>query len=276
MKMNSSGNWSPSAFLRVAMATFGATAAAAKGDRFSAAGRRYGRLSATGSLIAILISPSPGGAHQHWLAPSFFFNESDTAWVTFDRHDPISTCETTAQGTCEILPARAGRYVVLSQQMFNSVPDKAKAAKELKRVLKDGGRFVVSAWTVQPQGTYIRLLSETFEKHAPGSAKAPLFPFSGNRHELEKAFKDAGFDNLEVEVVRMDTPLKEVWTSVVDDVRIFGGGVFFGESGPSMYPSFQDPAVVDRVAEDVASQLELPVRGPGTLVFESIVISGTK
>ena len=34
--------------------------------------------------------------------------------------------------------------------------------------------------------------------------------------------------------------------------------------------------MVDRVAEDVATQLELPVRGPGTLVFESIIISGTK
>ncbi len=180
-------------------------------------------------------------------------------------------------GDAQQLPLEDSSFdVVLSQQMFNSVPDKAKAAKELKRVLKDGGRFVVSAWTVQPQGTYIRLLSETFEKHAPGSAEAPLFPFSGNRGELEKAFKDAGLDNLEVEVVRMDTPFKEVWTSVLDDVRIFGGGIFYGPYGASKYPEFQDPAVIDRVAEDVATQLELPARGPGTLVFESIVISGTK
>ena len=110
----------------------------------------------------------------------------------------------------------------------------------------------------------------------PGSAEAPLFPFRGNREELEKAFEDAGLSNLQVEVVRMDTPFKEVYTSVLDDVRIFGGGIFYGPSGASKYPEFQDPAVVDRVAEDVATQLELPVRGPGTLVFESIVISGTK
>ena len=181
------------------------------------------------------------------------------------------------RGDAQQVPLEDSSFdVVLSQQMWNSVPDKTKAAKELKRVLKDGGRFVVSAWTVQPQGTYIRLLSETFEKHAPGSAEAPLFPFSGNRDELEKAFADAGLDNLEVEVVRMDTPMKEVWTYVLDDVRIFGGGIFFGPSGTSRYPEFQDPAVVDRVAADVATQLELPVRGPGTLVFESIVISGTK
>ncbi len=181
------------------------------------------------------------------------------------------------QGDAQQLPLEDSSFdVVLSQQMWNSVPDKTKAAKELKRVLKDGGRFVVSAWTVQPQGTYIRLLSETLEKHAPGSAEAPLFPFRGNREELEKAFEDAGFDNLQVEVVRLDTPFKEVYTSVLDDVRIFGGGIFYGPSGASRYPEFQDPAVVDRVAEDVATQLELPVRGPGTLVFESIVISGTK
>ena len=74
---------------------------------------------------------------------------------------------------------------MLSQQVFQFIPDQAKAARDLRRVLKDGGRFLVSVWTSTKPGLYIHVLAEAVERNVSADARKIIeSPYKGDRAGL--------------------------------------------------------------------------------------------
>ena len=101
----------------------------------------------------------------------------------------------------EDVPFADGSFdVVLSQQGVQFFADRDNAAREMKRVLKAGGRVGVSVWRghrhQSVKGAVLRALQDMF---GPGAAVAYSF---GESSELRDLLNDAGFHDVHIETVR--------------------------------------------------------------------------
>lgn len=84
--------------------------------------------------------------------------------------------------------------VVISAFMLMFVPDPEKALSEMRRVLKTGGRLVVSVWqSLENNIVYRELVESTLEIAGADSADSMAWPFSmGEPGRLESVFRAAG------------------------------------------------------------------------------------
>jgi SAM-dependent methyltransferase len=124
---------------------------------------------------------------------------------------------------------------VLCQQGFQFFPDKARALREMRRVLRAGGRLALSVWN--SAGRYNKAVGEALAEFVSveaaerfcASRKAPP------REALERLAAEAGFADVDVRVARINvrlpkldrfaldhlaaTPVAHVIASVHPDVR---------------------------------------------------------
>jgi ubiquinone/menaquinone biosynthesis C-methylase UbiE len=105
------------------------------------------------------------------------------------------------QGRAEDLPFEDASFdVVLCQQGIQFFADRAAAVREMRRVLRPGGRAGASVWRgpehQSVKGALLRALSEEF---GPGAAVAYGY---GDGDALRKLFVDAGFSDIQVEEAR--------------------------------------------------------------------------
>jgi ubiquinone/menaquinone biosynthesis C-methylase UbiE len=97
------------------------------------------------------------------------------------------------EGDATALPLRADEQfdVVICQQGFQFVPDKAAAAREMRRALAPGGRVAVSTWRSDEELPVLRELRRVAERH--------LGPIRDSRHAfgepegVEALLREAGF-----------------------------------------------------------------------------------
>lgn len=110
------------------------------------------------------------------------------------------------EGQAEALPFDADTFdLVTCQHGLQFFKDKPKAAAEMRRVLRDGGRAVVEVWqTVEQNPFYDRVFDVVAEVSAmPKASVASPYAF-GDPEALRDLFERAGFRRVTVEPVTAD------------------------------------------------------------------------
>ena len=157
-------------------------------ERVGHAGRVIG-IDLNPGMIAVARSrPAPGGASMEWIERS----------------------------ALDLGLADASVDAVLCQQGLQFFPDKALAMREMRRVLRAGGRLALSVWnnTGRYNTAVGQALAEFVSDEVAGrfcaSRRAPA------REEIERLARDAGFSHIEVRVARIDVRLPTLDAFVLD------------------------------------------------------------
>jgi ubiquinone/menaquinone biosynthesis C-methylase UbiE len=102
-------------------------------------------------------------------------------------------------GPAEQLPFRDGSFdVVMCQFGLMFFTDRSKALAEMHRVLRAGGRVVVSVWQGLDRHPFYRTLHEVSRQHLGKSSVQAVFSL-GDSDELRRLLTDAGFQQVEIE-----------------------------------------------------------------------------
>lgn len=105
------------------------------------------------------------------------------------------------------LPFDDGSFdLVVCQFGVMFYPDKVKGNAEARRVLRDGGRYLVAIWDRIERNALSDLANKTMRRQFPDNP--PMFmtrgPFSYHDPEsIERDLRDAGFGNVEIETVEL-------------------------------------------------------------------------
>lgn len=101
--------------------------------------------------------------------------------------------------------------VVLCTQVLQFVPDRGKAVAEMHRVLRLGGRAVLSVWGPLPENPYFEAVVGSVSRHiGPDAAISLRAPFTlGNPDEIRALLRDAGFREVHVDTAQLELPLPD-------------------------------------------------------------------
>lgn len=107
------------------------------------------------------------------------------------------------EGTLEALPFEDGAFdVVLCQQGLQFCPNRAGAVREMRRVLRTGGRLFCSVWRDLPHSPYNTAVVQAVTQHINPEAgqrmRAPCM--LGNREELRTLLQTAGFQEVHIQI----------------------------------------------------------------------------
>jgi len=167
------------------------------------------------------------------------------------------------EGNATTLPVTADEQfsIVTCHQGLQFVPDKAGAAREMRRALRPGGRVVVATWLAVEEIPFVRDLDEV--------ARQQLGPFTDSRHSfgdgkaLMAVLSDNGFHDATVETVSRDV-------RVTDNGPLFGRMNAMAVVGMSPKGKTLDDAGRGQLAGEIAAaSMEVLKRysEDGTLTF---------
>ncbi len=107
------------------------------------------------------------------------------------------------EGDATALPFADGEFnLALCQQGLQFVPDRAAAARELRRVLARGGRAVVAVWRGFEHNPFFREFNGAMARRL--GSRGPLAPFSlGEEGELRGLLEGAGFGDVAIEATAL-------------------------------------------------------------------------
>ena len=115
------------------------------------------------------------------------------------------------EGSCESMAiADSSLDVVVCQQGFQFFPNKQAATLEIHRVLKPGGRVIISTWCPVSECEIFGIICETLETlNEIEISKMMRVPFDFiTQSELQEPFSTAGFSNIEVSKQEMNMQLE--------------------------------------------------------------------
>jgi ubiquinone/menaquinone biosynthesis C-methylase UbiE len=104
------------------------------------------------------------------------------------------------EGSAEALPLQDGEKfdVIVCHQGFQFFPEKAAAAAQMRRALKEGGKLAVATWRSDEESPFLHELRRVAEGH--------LGPIADQRYNfaeaaLEAFVRDAAFKNVDVKTI---------------------------------------------------------------------------
>jgi len=107
------------------------------------------------------------------------------------------------EGNLEALPFEEGTFdVVLCQQGLQFCANRAAAAREMRRVLRIGGRLLCSVWRDLSHNVYMQAVKQAVTQHINADAGQRMTaPCSlANREELRLLLQTAGFRDVRVRI----------------------------------------------------------------------------
>ena len=116
------------------------------------------------------------------------------------------------EGQAENMPFAENDFdLVTCQQGLQFFKDRAKAAREMHRVLKPNGRAVIEVFQVFEKNEFYKKVFETLAEvfNVPVAAFASPYSYS-DPTELERLFVNAGFSQVKVEQVSQEVHFKEL------------------------------------------------------------------
>ena len=98
--------------------------------------------------------------------------------------------------------------LVLCQQGLQFFSDRAASLREMRRVLADGGRVVLSVWQALQRHPVYEALFEATTRHLGAATSDVALPFSlSDAEELHALLRDAGFQRVEITPRSLDIHL---------------------------------------------------------------------
>ncbi|MEM8651897.1 MAG: class I SAM-dependent methyltransferase [Pseudomonadota bacterium] len=125
-------------------------------------------------------------------------------------------------GSAEALPFEDGSFgCVISQFGMMFFADRAKAANEMLRVCKPGGRLALAVWHSIDQNPAYKDVVSILEEHvSPEAANAVSIPFClGDPNALVDLFAQAGFDDVTFETKQEKAQFPSTRTMVEVELR---------------------------------------------------------
>jgi ubiquinone/menaquinone biosynthesis C-methylase UbiE len=123
-------------------------------------------------------------------------------------------------GNATELGFNAGEFdLVLCQHGLMFFPDRAKALREMRRVVTDGGRLGLSTWRSLAENPVSEAFTDVGRKYFDG----PLdVPFSmGDDKQLAAMIESAGFSNVQVDIVEVEASFPDAAMFVRMNVMAF-------------------------------------------------------
>jgi SAM-dependent methyltransferase len=147
--------------------------------------------------------------------------------------------------------------VVFCQQGIQFFPDDQAAVREMHRLLKPGGRAVITVWAgISP---FFRALANGIERHVDAkTAELSLAPFAyDGAHRLPAILSSAGFDHVNVEKISVDRFIGPPSIGVPKEIMS-------NTVGPTV--SAKGDAVMQAIAKEVESECARFMRGNDLVV----------
>jgi ubiquinone/menaquinone biosynthesis C-methylase UbiE len=107
------------------------------------------------------------------------------------------------EADAQSIPFPDGSFDIVTCQLgLQFIPDRAKALREMKRVLVPGGRLALLVWRPIRYSPGFAALEQALQRHAgPEAAKWMRSPFSlGDRQELRNLIQATGFTNTTIRI----------------------------------------------------------------------------
>lgn len=155
------------------------------------------------------------------------------------------------QGTAEQLPWADGSVdVVLSQFALMFFTDRAQAMAEMRRVVRAGGRVVVSTWQALDRHPFYDTLHRVIERRLGVSALQTIFAL-GDAGALGALAADAGFGRIDVESPAMTATFPNPGGFLAGEIEVDTAAI------PAMQhlDAHARRAMVDAIGADMAEAL---------------------
>ncbi len=171
--------------------------------------------------------------------------------IAGDREDKISYSVASA---LELPLEDESCDVAFCHQGLQFFPDKPQAMREVKRILKPGGKAALAVWTSASDGNP---LFDAFEKIVAGELGQDLIPFGpfafGNQNAIRELALQAGFEIEDLQTHTRASVLPDVRTFVLFDLAFLGRPAADGTLQPIL--DFDDPDS-DATVEHIIARME--------------------
>lgn len=143
--------------------------------------------------------------------------------------------------------------VLLCQQGVQFFPDRHAAVREMRRVLREGGRLALNVWQALEQHEIYEALSVAQARHLDVSLSQVTAPWSfPDASELEQLLIDGGFRNIKIVSESFQAQFPSVEQFVY--LTLFASSAFLDEF------DWNNVALRSALIEDVNRALEAPLR----------------